>query len=613
MNLRRIVVFALLSIGTLSAFAGNYRWTVPGPDGGVVTVIAFDPADPSIVHAASPNGLFRSSDGGLHWTAAQRFLGMEIQDIAVSKSDSSVVLASTAYGLFKSSDRGVSWAIVHPWASFGVALGSTSQDVISYSTSGPMRSTDGGVTFAAAGTGLPAGSYITEIVFDPQDSNTAYLSLGSTGGVYKTVDGGATWNAANSGLTGDFFYSLAIDPSNGSTLYTGSREKIFKSTDGGTSWSALSLPFAPSTPVYSLAISNSSPPTLVAGTSEGAFVTTNGGAAWASPAALRDLVIEVAVDPVNPANILAIEMYRLYRSSDGGANAIVADSGLTAQYVYSIVPDRFNEAVVYTTTPSGVLKSVNRGVTWTSIGSSANFLDLDADSSALYATLFGIISKSVDGGTTWTGITSGLPPGSVSGLVADPQVSGTLYLTMGSKLYKKVGDDPWVSRSEGLPVGFQSFLAVDPRQTTTIYFGNEAGLFKSVDGAVSWLPIGPAGQIAAGIAVDPHESNHLFVWNNNRTWESKDGGATWTEMVVPFTGARLVFDRTRPGRVFASGYTTVHQSADGGKTWFPLNDGFGVAHGGLFAISADGNTLYSGGEKGGLWQYHFGRRRGASR
>ena len=150
--LRAVVLFALFA---LPAVAGTNRWTIKGPDGGIVIRLAFDPTDPTIAYAASDNGIFRSVDAGQHWVAAAELLGTSVFDVAVANNDSQKVFASTVYGLYKSSDRGVTWKTVHPFASFRVAVSSQNPNVVySVATSGPIRSSDGGVTFASTGSGL---------------------------------------------------------------------------------------------------------------------------------------------------------------------------------------------------------------------------------------------------------------------------------------------------------------------------------------------------------------------------------------------------------------------------------------------------------------------------
>src|SRR5262249_23693295 len=121
------------------------------------------------------------------------------------------------------------------------------------SSGGVFKSTDGGTTWRAMNSGVPAQSCSAQVciglaaaslAIDPQDSNMVYAW--GPGGLFTSTNGGTSWNAAPSGLPFVFgFVSLAIDPQNPSTIYVTMQgffpgdpntQGIYKSTDRGTSW-----------------------------------------------------------------------------------------------------------------------------------------------------------------------------------------------------------------------------------------------------------------------------------------------------------------------------------------------------------------------------------------
>lgn len=74
------------------------------------------------------------------------------------------------------------WAIAAHPSSPGVLFAATDQ--------GLFKTTDGGLSWASSGTGLP--NYNVEIiVIDPATLNTMYVGTRG-GGIYKSTDGGAT-------------------------------------------------------------------------------------------------------------------------------------------------------------------------------------------------------------------------------------------------------------------------------------------------------------------------------------------------------------------------------------------------------------------------------------
>ena len=290
--------------------------------------------------------------------------------------------------------------------------------------------------------------------------------------------------------------------------------------------------------------------------------------------------------------------------------------------------DPRNESIVYTSGPTGISKSTDRGESWTSlITTLTQAIVVDPlNSQTLYANPSGVIRRSVDGGTTWLDFSTGLPSGSATFIAADPQVQGTIYTIdreveqgdiLGNAVYKRVGSDPWVKVSTGLPAGSLSFLAIDRNNSSMLYAGGGIGLFKSTNGGASWAAAsrGLTGVNPGGIAIDPFDSSHLLTWTNSNGFESTDGGANW----VPFATVAgrqailLAFDAAAPGRIYNSSSDAVERSNDGGKTWFPVTSGLGRTHGDIFIVAPGGSTLYAGGISGGVWVFHYARSRAVSK
>ncbi len=162
------------------------------------------------------------------------------------------------------------------------------------------------------------------MIFDPQDSSTAYLV--SFSGVYRSTDGGSTWEARNDGLPGYPSYpsheaptvislrALAVDPESPSTLYAAISTApfhdiqggVYRSTDAGATWAPASdgLPLPLS--VEALAIDLADPETVYAGTPKGVFRSLDGGGRWApTPGNLPTPTTSVAIDPRTPARLFA--------------------------------------------------------------------------------------------------------------------------------------------------------------------------------------------------------------------------------------------------------------------------------------------------------------------
>ena len=236
------------------------------------------------------------------------------------------------------------------------------------------------------------------LALDPRNPRTIYVGAtyftsvqkDAGSGVLKSLDGGATWSAASSGLpapnpasnqgNSNFVTTLAIDPQNPSTVYAGIYAQglapgsaIFKTTNGGGSWKDIGLHGFTSVDI--LAIDPQNPDTVyakavdrigrlpqtspVCGGSNGCgwlYKTTNGGTSWSQMnAGLPNDVTALAIDPQNPSTIYAGSGGSgVFKSTDGGANWNALNSGLTSISIGALAIDPRNPGTLYAGTADGV-------------------------------------------------------------------------------------------------------------------------------------------------------------------------------------------------------------------------------------------------------------------
>jgi photosystem II stability/assembly factor-like uncharacterized protein len=209
-----LAIFAAAS-GSSTVWAGSDVWTSIGPKGGPIRALTVDSQKPSTVYAGtSGGGVFKSTDGGRNWTAANSGLtALDVRILAIDPQDTTTLYAGTHN-----------------------------------SSSGVFRSTDGGASWSAVSSGLPEFPGVLALAIDPQNPSTLYAGT-QFNGVFKSTDWGASWTAINFGLpTGPYSQplvgvtALVIDPRNTSTVFAWvGGNGVFKSTDGGASWSAASV------------------------------------------------------------------------------------------------------------------------------------------------------------------------------------------------------------------------------------------------------------------------------------------------------------------------------------------------------------------------------------
>src|SRR5687768_12021667 len=142
------------------ALAGTNRWTRHGPEGGSVLAMAVDPGNDMVVYAGTASGVYKTENGGESWTPIHEGMPEElVSALAISPADHSTVFAGTGEGnVFRSVDAGQHWAALPIPENPGVrAFAITPQVVYAGTERGVFESHDGGATWEAASSPLPAG------------------------------------------------------------------------------------------------------------------------------------------------------------------------------------------------------------------------------------------------------------------------------------------------------------------------------------------------------------------------------------------------------------------------------------------------------------------------
>jgi photosystem II stability/assembly factor-like uncharacterized protein len=276
-------------------------------------------------------------------------------------------------------------------------------------TSHIFKSSDGGLSWRTAETGLPRGLWRPSMTVDPVNPHTVYLTA-SVYGVYKSVNGADTWTPVNGGLkssrSGKFtFYSdvqaVVVDPTNPRTVFASTPgDGVYRSADGGGSWRSVStgLPtgLGPNRQT-TLAIDPTSPQTMYLGMSGGigVFKTTNGGETWsaANVGLPRSFgaIGTIAIDPASPQTVYVGVGNDVFKSTNGAGSWSATNLGIPLGNPPVVIVESVHPQSVYAGTVKGLYKSTS-------------------------------------GGTTWTRLDMGLPEGAISTLVADTMNPQVLYV-----------------------------------------------------------------------------------------------------------------------------------------------------------------------------------------
>lgn len=269
-----------------------------GPEGSP-GVVRFSRRDPSRAYAAGED-VYRSDDGGLHWTNLTRhrrrsILGGGVRDLAVSPSDPDHVVAVNAYGVWRSSDGGLSWTGLNsslPNFSgrrlLSLPAGMRGLRVLLHS--GDVAEWPPGEKEAWRPAAVPP-----EYVAEQSALAAARASLGDTvsaialgrdhdyagsrdGRIWVSLDKGSTWRLARAGGQGAVRVLFTVAPASriAAAGLEGSEgsPRVLLTADGGVSWEDITGPL-PSGPVNGLALDQDSG-AVYAATDSGVFLTFAG-------------------------------------------------------------------------------------------------------------------------------------------------------------------------------------------------------------------------------------------------------------------------------------------------------------------------------------------------
>ncbi len=569
--------------GVYKSTDGGAHWTHLGlRDGEQIGKIVVDPHDANRLYVAvlghpyGPNderGIYRSSDGGATF---ERVLHTDANaggfDIALDPVDQRTVYASL-------------WAARQsPWETLGGASFELPQ-----SGSGLYKSTDGGATWTRLEGGLPTaaqGIGRVEVAVAPSDAKRVYAFADATqkGGVYRSDDAGATWHAVNGSARvierGDDLVTLGVDPRDRDTVYV-TNTSTYKSTDGGATFTAFRG--APGGDDYqSIWIAPDDPRTILLASDQGAILTVNGGATWTSwynqPTAQ---FYHVITDDRFP--------YRVYGGQQESGSAEVLSRGNDGaitfrdwhpvgveEYGY-VAPDPLHPGIVFGgkvtrfDERTGQTREVGPVVSWRGdpryrFKRTAPLAFSPVDKRTLYLGS-NVLFASADYGAHWRVVSPDLAR-------PDPATPPNLGAFAASA--------PAKAPHRGVIYA----LGLSPRDRNIIWAGTDDGLvWRTSDSGKHWTNVTPPGLTAwAKISIidaSPFDAASAYVAVNRirldeqrpQLFRTHDGGRTWTEIDrgIDATPTNVVrADPQRRGLLYAGTERGVWVSFDDGASWSSL-------------------------------------------
>ena len=495
------------------------------------------------------SGLFKSTDGGAHWTeiTGAKAKGLPPKPygrlaLAVSESKPNVVYcnieAEKGRGLYRSNDAGVSW---------------TKLDASAYVVWRPF--------------------YFANLTVDPRNENKIFkpdLML------LLSTDGGKTFNDVSTSVHGDF-HVIWIDPKNPNIVISGDDGGLWRSEDGGNRWKHfMNLPVSQ---FYHVSLDNSDPYHVYGGLQD--------NSSWVGDSSYPGGVTNSRWENMYGGD--GFWMFEdtsdpnyVYAEAQGGSIGRVnrythERRGIKPLPNYGEKKLRFNWNTPIHMSPNEkgtiyigaqyLFRSRDHGQSWDRISPDLTTNDpekqkqeesggvtVDNSSAEMYTTIYSIsespkngqiiwvgtddgnVQITRDGGKTWTNVV-----GNISGLGKNSWVStieasrfdeATAYATFDRHWY---GDlKPYVFKTSdygvtwtALPTeengvrGFAHVIKEDTVNHNVLFLGTEFGLWISVDGGQRWAQYKGSDFPAVAvddIAVHPRESDLVLATHGRGIW-----------------------------------------------------------------------------------------------
>ncbi len=553
--------------------------------------LSMDPKNPDVLYAGlwevfrTPHslssggpgsGLFKTTDGGAHWTELTKNAGLPKPiwgkvGVSVSGADPSRVYAiveAAEGGVFLSDDAGATWKMVND--------------------DRRLRQ---------------RAFYYTRIYADPQVKDTVYIL---NTGIYRSTDAGKSIRAIR--VPHGDNHDLWIAPNDPARMINSNDGGGNVSVNAGESWTDQDFPTAQFYNVFTTAhvpyhvcgAQQDNSTACVSSTGDGNLYSVGGGESGYIAPDPEDTDVFYAGSYgglLTRINRRTGEQRAINVWPDNPMGFSAGDLTERFQWTFPIVIAPTDPNTLYVTSQY-VWKSTNEGQTWarispdltrhdpSTLGPSGGPITLDQTGVETYAVVFTLAPSAVDGQVIWAGSDDGFvhvtrnggtnwekvtPPDlpaftRISLIEASPHDAGTAYLA--GNRYQRADRAPYVYKTNdygktwtkivtGLPADdFPRTIREDARRRGLLFLGTELGIHVSFDDGAAWqslrldLPVTPVhGLVVKGDDLVIGTHGRSFYVLDNISVLRQIGRETTNDAVVLFDPGGCDTDGIARGRV----------------------------------------------------------------
>jgi photosystem II stability/assembly factor-like uncharacterized protein len=617
-----------------------------GFDADSVGAVAVAPSNPKVIYVGAGDtaprntvltagggtgGIYKSTDGGKHWTHLGLRKTNVISWILIDPKNPNVVYAAamghlfapnSQRGVYKTTDGGQTWKKVlfvnDKTGAITLAMDPSNPDVVyatmwqfyrrpwTFSSGGPgsgiYKTTDGGAhwTNISHNQGLPSGIFgKVGIAVAPSKPNVVYALIqakykpGHPGGLFRSEDGGKTWKLMNDSLdiTQRAFYYMRVyvDPKDANTIYL-PNVGVYVSHNGGKKLTALHPPHGDN---HAFWINPDNPDILIEGNDGGASVSQNAGKTWSSEFNQpTGQFYHVNLDQQFPFHIYGAQQDRGSVESPSA----VRRGGIPGVWT-NIVGGEEAWPVPTPGKPWITYGSGYYGKLWKELRRK----DITTNVSPWPGYKFGLKGTAVKYRYGWIHAPLGFFTRNNPDLLFGANVlfktsdGGVHWDTISPDLTR---DDKSKQQRPGGPISADvtseemfdtiSTIGVSPLNNQEIWVGTDDGLVHvTTDGGQNWKAVTPSG-LPKWITISSIEPSHTqagaaylsasrYMWDDFQpyVYKTTDYGKHWTKIVSGLPDNQYATnvrqDPNDPNLLFAGTNQTVYMSLDDGSHWQPLS------------------------------------------